>query len=158
MFVLEGTPTLVTDVGEIELKPGMCAGFAAGGRAHHIVNRSSIDAVFLEIGDRTPGDEGEFPADNIRAVLRPVEALWVCIEPGGLSARKRPFPSHFQWPADHFGVAVTFPVDPAKSENAASTGCGIAMTPGGGKCQSATGLRKGAPAVSLERAAAVPRA
>lgn len=75
IFVLEGTPTLVTDAGEIELKPGMCAGFAAGGRAHHIVNRSSSDAVFLEIGDRTPGDEGEFPADNIKAVLRP-DGIW----------------------------------------------------------------------------------
>lgn len=70
IFVLEGEPTLVTDVGEIDLKPGMCAGFAAGGRAHHLVNRTGADALFLEIGDRTPGDKGDFPADDIKAVLR----------------------------------------------------------------------------------------
>src|SRR5262245_58603010 len=54
VFILEGTPTLVTDRGEVDMKPGMCAGFKAGtGDAHHIVNRGSSDVVFLEIGDRT---------------------------------------------------------------------------------------------------------
>lgn len=85
VFVLEGAPTLVTDAGEIELKPGMCAGFAALGRAHHIVNRSDSDAVFLEIGDRTPGDEGAFPADNIKALLRP-DGIWEFCQKDG-----RPF-------------------------------------------------------------------
>jgi uncharacterized cupin superfamily protein len=48
IYVLEGTPTLVTDKGEVPLSPGQCAGFAAGGVAHHLVNRSNAPVVFLE--------------------------------------------------------------------------------------------------------------
>ena len=33
IYVLEGTPTLLTDAGETLLSPGMCAGFPAGGTA-----------------------------------------------------------------------------------------------------------------------------
>ena len=44
--VLEGTPTLVTDAGATLLSPGMCAGFPAGGTAHHLENRSG-DVVIL---------------------------------------------------------------------------------------------------------------
>ncbi len=67
VYVLQGTPTLVTETGEELLRPGMCAGFAAGGAAHHLVNRTSGDVVFLEIGDRTPGDEASYPRDDLRA-------------------------------------------------------------------------------------------
>jgi uncharacterized cupin superfamily protein len=69
IYVLQGEPTLVTDQGEMLLRPGMCAGFAAGGRAHHLVNRTGADVVYLEIGDRTAGDEGSYPEDDIQAVL-----------------------------------------------------------------------------------------
>lgn len=69
VYILEGTPTLVTDEGEIELSPGMCAGFPAAGRAHHLINRTGQDVVYLEIGDRTPGDEGSYPADDIQAKM-----------------------------------------------------------------------------------------
>lgn len=68
VFVLAGTPTLVTETDEIELAAGMCAGFPAQGIAHQLVNRTAGDVVFLEIGDRTAGDEGSYPADNLRAV------------------------------------------------------------------------------------------
>ena len=71
VYVLEGRPTLVTDRGEVELEPGMCAGFAAAGVAHHLVNRTGADAVYLEIGDRTPGDAGSYPEDDLAAVLGP---------------------------------------------------------------------------------------
>src|SRR3990172_4317325 len=48
VYILEGEATLVTDAGETILKPGMCAGFKAGtGDAHHLVNRSKMDVVFL---------------------------------------------------------------------------------------------------------------
>lgn len=67
VYILEGTPTLVTDVGEALLASGMCAGFPAGGIAHHLVNRTSRDVVYLEIGDRTPGDEGSYPNDDLKA-------------------------------------------------------------------------------------------
>jgi uncharacterized cupin superfamily protein len=69
VYVLQGNPTLVTDEGEILLTPGMCAGFAAGGRAHQLVNRTDEPIVYLEIGDRTPGDEGTYPVDDLIAVL-----------------------------------------------------------------------------------------
>ena len=68
IFILEGEPTLVTDRGETLLGPGMCSGFAKGGVAHHLVNRSGKDVTYLEIGDRVAGDQGEYPADDLKAV------------------------------------------------------------------------------------------
>ena len=49
----------------------MCAGFPAAGLAHQLVNRTDHDVVYLEIGDRTPGDEGSYPNDDIQAALGP---------------------------------------------------------------------------------------
>lgn len=70
IYVLEGTPTLVTDAGRTALGPGMCAGFAAGsGDAHHLLNESDADTVYLEIGDRTPGDAVDYPEDDL--MVRP---------------------------------------------------------------------------------------
>ena len=69
IFVLEGAPTLVTDQGEVQLAPGMCAGFPAAGVAHHLVNRTDRDALVLEVGDRSPGDEGTYPSDDLSASL-----------------------------------------------------------------------------------------
>src|SRR5262245_26366148 len=68
IYIVEGEPTLVTDRGEVPLRPGMCAGFPAGGLAHQLVNRTDRDVVYLEMGDRTPGDEGSYPADDLQAV------------------------------------------------------------------------------------------
>jgi uncharacterized cupin superfamily protein len=69
IYVIEGEATLLTDHGETTLRPGMVAGFPAGGTAHHLENRGDRDCVILEIGDRTPGDEVIYPADDIQAVL-----------------------------------------------------------------------------------------
>ena len=69
IYIVEGCPTLVTDQGEVALAPGMCAGFAAAGIAHQLVNRTASNVVYLEIGDRTSGDEGSYPADDLTAVL-----------------------------------------------------------------------------------------
>jgi uncharacterized cupin superfamily protein len=69
VYILEGHPTLVTDEGETQLKPGMCAGFKAGtGNGHHLLNRGQHDVVYLEIGDRTPGDSAEYPDDDLRVL------------------------------------------------------------------------------------------
>ena len=68
IYVLEGRPTLVTDEGATELAPGMCAGFqASSGNGHMIVNRTSEDAVYLEIGDRSMGDTVDYPDDDLVA-------------------------------------------------------------------------------------------
>jgi len=69
VYVLEGEPTLVTDAGETPMRPGMCAGFKAGtGDAHHLVNRTGEDVVFLEVGDRSAGDSVTYPDDDVAAV------------------------------------------------------------------------------------------
>ena len=73
--MLQGHPVLVTDIGETQLHPGMCAGFKAGtGDAHQLVNRSSQDVVYLEVGDRTSGDSAAYPDDDLQAVL--VNGAW----------------------------------------------------------------------------------
>lgn len=70
VYILEGAPTLVTDAGRTALSPGMCAGFKAGtGDAHHLCNETDRDVVYLEIGDRTPGDGGSYPDDDIKAQM-----------------------------------------------------------------------------------------
>lgn len=69
IYILEGEATLVTDAGETALTPGMCAGFAAGGSAHMLHNRCDAEVVFLEIGDRRPGDTASYPDDDIAAAL-----------------------------------------------------------------------------------------
>lgn len=76
VYILEGEPVLVTDQGEVPLRPGMVAGFPAGGVAHQLVNRTDRDVLYLEIGDRTPGDEGSYPVDDIKAALGP-DGKWV---------------------------------------------------------------------------------
>lgn len=68
IYILEGRPTLVTDAGETELAPGMCAGFKAGsGDAHQLMNRSDSTVLYLEVGDRTPGDTVTYPDDDLEA-------------------------------------------------------------------------------------------
>jgi uncharacterized cupin superfamily protein len=69
VYILEGEPTLVTETEEVVLSPGMCAGFPAQGIAHQLVNRTDRDVVYLEIGDRTAGDEGTYPRDDLMATL-----------------------------------------------------------------------------------------
>lgn len=65
VYVLEGRPTLVTDQGEAVLSPGMCAGFPAGGTAHHLENRTAQEVVLLEVGDRAPGDQVAYPTEDL---------------------------------------------------------------------------------------------
>jgi uncharacterized cupin superfamily protein len=75
IYVLSGTPVLRTGAGETILSPGMCAGFRAGtGDAHHLINRSSEEVIYLEIGDRTAGDSVTYPDDDIQAVM--VDGKW----------------------------------------------------------------------------------
>jgi uncharacterized cupin superfamily protein len=75
VYIVQGQPTLHTDEGMTRLRPGMCAGFKAGtGNAHHLINETEREVVYLEIGDRTPGDEGSYPDDDL--VARLVEGRW----------------------------------------------------------------------------------
>ena len=65
VYIVSGHPTLHTNAGATLLAPGMCAGFAAGsGDAHRLVNESNDEVVYLEVGDRTPGDRVTYPEDD----------------------------------------------------------------------------------------------
>ena len=83
VYILEGRPTLHTDEGRTVLEPGMCAGFKAGtGNGHCLVNETTSDVVYLEVGDRTPGDEGSYPDDDLRARLDD-NGKWVFVRKDG---------------------------------------------------------------------------
>ena len=70
IYILEGTPTLVTDSGEELLGPGDCAGFKAGSRVGHcLVNRSDRPVVYLEMGSRrTDDDHVDYPGIDMLVV------------------------------------------------------------------------------------------
>jgi uncharacterized cupin superfamily protein len=75
IYILQGRPTLHTDEGRSVLSPGMCAGFkAATGNGHRLINETEEEVVYLEVGDRTAGDEGAYPDDDIKAVL--IDGKW----------------------------------------------------------------------------------
>ena len=82
IYVLEGELVLVTDGGEQVLTAGMAAGFPSGhADGHHLVNRSAADAVYIEVGDRTPGDAVTYPDDDI--VARLVDGRWTVTHKDG---------------------------------------------------------------------------
>ena len=67
VYIVSGHPTLHTDQGRVRLAPGMCAGFRAGtGDAHHLINETTEDVLYLEVGDRTPDEEVTYPDDDLR--------------------------------------------------------------------------------------------
>jgi uncharacterized cupin superfamily protein len=64
VFIVEGEVVLVTDAGEETLQAGDCAGFKAGNPdGHHLQNRSSADALILEVGTRRPDQDEAFYSD-----------------------------------------------------------------------------------------------
>jgi len=57
VYVLEGEVVLVEDGGETLLRAGDCAAFAKNsGNGHHLINKSSATAVYLEAGSRQKDD------------------------------------------------------------------------------------------------------
>lgn len=57
VYILEGELTLIEDGGETVLRKGDCAAFPKGaGNGHHMINKSSTVAVYLEVGSRHPED------------------------------------------------------------------------------------------------------
>lgn len=75
VYVVSGTLALYSGDGRTELHAGMCAGFKAGtGNAHRLVNETTSDVVYLEVGDRTPGDEVIYPDNDLVAQF--VDGSW----------------------------------------------------------------------------------
>jgi uncharacterized cupin superfamily protein len=72
-MVLSGELMLVGDHGEERLGPGDCAAFKAGdAEGHHLINRSAMDAIVLEIGNRNDACDRVVYAD-IDMVAEPGE-------------------------------------------------------------------------------------
>lgn len=66
IYIIDGTPTLVTDDGEEILQPGMCACFPANsGDAHRLENHSDTVVRFIEVGNRSQSEEVHYPDDDM---------------------------------------------------------------------------------------------
>ena len=75
VYIVQGHAVLITDAGETQLSAGMCAGFKFGtGNGHQLLNRSSEEVIYLEVGDRSAGDAVVYPDDDLQAAL--VEGKW----------------------------------------------------------------------------------
>ncbi len=62
VYLLDGALTLITDGGEQVLTAGQAAGFPAGkADGHHLVNKGTVPATYLEIGDRRRDDAVTYP-------------------------------------------------------------------------------------------------
>ena len=62
VYVLSGELTLITDAGEQRLRADDCAAFPkAVANGHHLVNRGTETAVYLEIGTRCENDSCSYP-------------------------------------------------------------------------------------------------
>ncbi|MEM9165288.1 MAG: cupin domain-containing protein [Cyanobacteria bacterium P01_F01_bin.4] len=82
IYIVQGELALVTDQGEQRMTPGMMAGFPAGeANGHHLINRSEQPAVYLEMGDRTPGDRVDYPDVDLMAQW--TETGWVMTHKDG---------------------------------------------------------------------------
>jgi len=83
IYIIRGHPTLHTDEGKAKLAPGMCAGFKAGtGNGHRLINETVEEVVYLEVGDRTPGDEASYPDDDLKATQ--VDGQWIFVHKDGM--------------------------------------------------------------------------
>jgi uncharacterized cupin superfamily protein len=62
VYVLSGELVLVTDAGEQPLRAGECAAFPKNlADGHHLINRGSEMAVYLEVGTRSAEDACHYP-------------------------------------------------------------------------------------------------
>lgn len=86
IYILSGELILVTNAGEQVLTAGLCMGYPAGDRdGHHLINRSTRPAQYLEIGSRIKGDVAFYPDDDL---------MWIETEQGTIAAHRNgsPYP------------------------------------------------------------------
>jgi uncharacterized cupin superfamily protein len=68
VYLLKGELVLVEDGGETVLRPGDAAGWKAGvPNGHCLINRTTRDAVYLEIGSRAAQEVANYPDIDMRA-------------------------------------------------------------------------------------------
>lgn len=83
VFIVEGRPTLVYGDREHQMAPGDCMGFEAGtGIGHQLLNSTDSVVTYLELGDRTPGEQVSYPNDDIAAKLGP-NGAWLVTHKDG---------------------------------------------------------------------------
>jgi len=82
VYVVQGNPTLHTNEGKTRLSPGMCAGFKSGtGNGHRLLNETTEEVMYLDVEYRTPGDEGHYPDDDLKALM--VDGKWKFVHKDG---------------------------------------------------------------------------
>jgi uncharacterized cupin superfamily protein len=82
IYVVSGTPTLVLDDEEYLLRAGDCCGFKAGTEVgHQLANRTKDPVLYLEVGDRAPGDYPVYPNDDLK--FTQVNGAWVVTHKDG---------------------------------------------------------------------------
>lgn len=71
IYVLSGELTLETDEGVQTLRPSMIVSFPAGdANGHHLVNRGTTPATYLEIGTRCKDEDVTYPDVDLRGEKR----------------------------------------------------------------------------------------
>jgi len=69
VYIVEGELVLIEDGGETVLKAGDAAAFKANsGDGHHLVNRTTREALFLEIGTRAKHERVAYPDVDLLVV------------------------------------------------------------------------------------------
>jgi len=82
IYVLSGELTLITNQGESILSAGQAAGFPAGEpNGHYLYNHTDQIATYLEIGDRAPNDQVEYPDHDL--VAKGTEQGWQFLHKDG---------------------------------------------------------------------------
>lgn len=70
VIVTQGELILVQDNGEITVRPGDCAAFAAGDtNGHHFINKSDAEARFLVVGTRVTHDVCTYSDVDLRVEI-----------------------------------------------------------------------------------------
>jgi uncharacterized cupin superfamily protein len=71
VYVLSGEVVLVDDDGEHVLRAGDCAAFPKGQvNGHHLINKSTADAICLEVGTRSMDDFCTYPDIDLQIDVR----------------------------------------------------------------------------------------
>ena len=72
IYVVAGELSLVTEDGEQVLAAGQAAGFPAGrADGHHLVNKGTAPATYLEVGDRNAEDVCSYPDIDLHLAPTP---------------------------------------------------------------------------------------
>jgi uncharacterized cupin superfamily protein len=69
LYMLEGELVLIENEGETIMRPGDAVAWKAGvPNAHHLINRSNADGVFLVVGTRASNERAHYPDVDLAMV------------------------------------------------------------------------------------------